>query len=263
MTSRQFWRRFTIVSPIKIIERAGRVIVVEKLDRLTFRNVGSFFEGKPEDYVAGSRVPFGYRNPFLVQAMTELNMIDTMGYGIHRMNDRQVRRYLPLPDYELSEPDAVSLTIYGGVVDPAYTRLLMQRTDLALPDILALDRVQKFLPIPEEVARRLKRANLVEGRRPHLHVAAKVAAVTEDKVDYIRTRAQDDAYYIQLISDYLDKFDSASRRDLERLLLGKLSDALTEEQKVNKVSNLLGKMRRQGIISNAGSRAKPRWIRAL
>jgi len=39
----------------------------------------------------------------------------------------------------------VKLTIYGGVVDAAYTRLLMQMTDLALTDILALDRVQKNL----------------------------------------------------------------------------------------------------------------------
>ena len=43
-------------------------------------------------------VPRRYRNPALVQAMTQLNMIDHLGYGIERMNHSQASRYLPLPD---------------------------------------------------------------------------------------------------------------------------------------------------------------------
>lgn len=43
--------------------------------------------------------------------MTELNMIDTMGYGIHEMHVSQARRYLPLPDYNLGMVHAVRLTI--------------------------------------------------------------------------------------------------------------------------------------------------------
>jgi ATP-dependent DNA helicase RecG len=65
-----------------------------------------------------------YRNPTLVQAMTQLNMIDHLGYGIERMNRSQAGRYLPLPDYDLSEPGLVKLTIYGSVVDESYTRML-------------------------------------------------------------------------------------------------------------------------------------------
>jgi ATP-dependent DNA helicase RecG len=34
----------------------------------------------------GNKIPRRYRNPFLAQAMAELNMIDTMGYGIHEMH---------------------------------------------------------------------------------------------------------------------------------------------------------------------------------
>jgi ATP-dependent DNA helicase RecG len=96
--------------------RSGRVVVTERPDRLCFENEGSFFEGKPDDYVPGTKTPRRYRNPFLAQAMAELNMIDTMGYGIHEMHERQAKRYLPLPDYDLAEACAVKLTIYGGVV---------------------------------------------------------------------------------------------------------------------------------------------------
>jgi len=58
--------------------------------------------------------------------MVSLNMIDTMGYGIHEVYKGQARRYFPLSDYDVDVPDAVKLTIYGGVVDLAYSRLLMK-----------------------------------------------------------------------------------------------------------------------------------------
>jgi len=66
--------------------RNGRIIVTELPDRLIFENEGGFFEGQPGDYIAGNKTPRRYRNPFLAQAMAELNMIDTMGYGIHSIH---------------------------------------------------------------------------------------------------------------------------------------------------------------------------------
>ncbi|MGP5564986.1 RNA-binding domain-containing protein [Vreelandella alkaliphila] len=239
--------------------RNGRVIVIEQPDRLVFENEGVFFEGQPGDYLEGHRVPRKYRNPFLAQAMAELNMIDTMGFGIHDMYARQAKRYFPMPDYDLSEASAVRLTIYGGVVDPAYSRLLIQKTDLPLADILALDRVQKKLPLPDEAITRLRRAGLIEGRKPNLYVSAKVAKATSDKVDYIRTRAQDDEFYAKLLIDYLEKFRHATRSEIDKLLMDKLSDGLSPEQKRTKISNLVTKLRRRGRIHNLGSRGHPVW----
>lgn len=240
-------------------ERNGRIVVTERPATLVFENEGQFFEGQPDDYIEGNKTPRRYRNPFLAQAMAELNMIDTMGYGIHLMHQEQARRYFPMPDYDLSEPGVVRMTVYGGVVDLAYSRLLIQQTDLPLADVLALDRVQKRLPIPEAAAARLKRSGLIEGRKPNLHVSAAVAKVTANKADYIRTRAQDDEFYAKLLMDYLEKFGQASREEINKLLLPKLSDALSPEQKNDKIGNLLTKLRRQGRICNAGSRGHPSW----
>jgi ATP-dependent DNA helicase RecG len=242
--------------------RCGRVVVVERPDRLVFENEGGFFEGQPADYMEGNTIPRRYRNPFLAQAMAELNMIDTMGYGIRDMYRGQVRRYFPLPDYDLNEPGAVKLTLYGGVVDPAYSRLLIQKTNLPLADVLALDRVQKKLPIPAEAANRLRKAGFIEGRKPHLHVAAQIAKATGNKADYIRTRAQDDAFYFKLLMDYLEKYQEAPRAEIDKLLLGKLSEALQGEQKVSKINNLLTKWRRAGWIVNLGSDKGSRWVLA-
>lgn len=239
--------------------RNGRVVVTEQPDRLIFENEGLFFEGQPAEYILGDKTPRRYRNPFLTQAMAELNMIDTMGYGIHLMYRGQVKRYLPLPDYDFSQSNAVRLTLYGGVVDPAYSRMLIQKTDLPLVDVLALDRVQKKLPILNDAATRLRKAGLIEGRKPNLHVSALVANATESKVDYIRTRTQDDEFYTKLLIDYLEQFGQASRAEINKLLMDKLSDALSQEQKEVKIANLLTKLRRNKLILNTGTRSQPLW----
>lgn len=239
--------------------RNGRVVVTERPDRLIFENEGSFFEGQPDEYIEGDKTPRRYRNPFLTQAMAELNMIDTMGYGIHSIYRGQVQRYFPLPDYDLSKASAVKMTLYGGVVDPAYSRLLIQKTDLRLIDILALDRVQKKFPIPDEAAGRLRKAGLIEGRKPNFHVSALVANATASKADYIRTRAQDDEFYAKLLTDYLANFGQANRAEINKLLMGKLSDALSPAQKEDKISNLLTNLRRSGKIANTGARKTPKW----
>ena len=239
--------------------RNARIIVTEKLDRLIFENEGGFFEGAPGDYIEGNKIPRRYRNPFLAQAMAELNMIDTMGYGIHAIHVGQARRYFPMPDYDLSEPHAVKMTIYGSVVDPAYSRMLIRKTDLSLDEILALDRVQKRLPLSDPMIKRLRRNGLIEGRKPNFHVSASVAGATASKADYIRTRAQDDDYYAKLIVDYLSKFGGASRKEIDDLLLDKLSSALSQVQKKNKIGNIISKLRIGGVIHNAGSRAAPEW----
>lgn len=237
----------------------SRVIVTEYVDRLIFVSVGEFFDGEPVEYALDERTPRKYRNPFLVEAMTELNLIDHMGYGIHRMVQDQVRRFLPLPDYDLTVPGEFKLTIPGAVIDESYSRLLMVRTDLPLSDVLALDRVQKGLPISAASAARLRKAKLIEGRVPHRRVSEAIAGATGHLADYVRTRPQTDAHYATLIRDFLERGGSATRADIDALITPLLPDVLEAEQKQNKISNLLTKMRREGSIQNTGSRTKPRW----
>jgi ATP-dependent DNA helicase RecG len=239
--------------------RNGRIVVTEHPDRLLFENEGTFIEGTPQDFLTGEKTPRRYRNPFLVQAMVELGMIDSMGYGIHQMYRGQAARYFPLPDYDLSDPCAVRLTIYGSIVDPAYSRLLIQKTDISLMDVFALDRVQKNLAIDDAAARHLRKVGLIEGRKPNFHVSSKVAKVLSAKADYIRRRALDDEYCKKLILDYLQRFQPATRQDLNSFLMEKLGDVLTEKQKISKVGNLLTRLRRAGKIANSGSRKSPAW----
>jgi ATP-dependent DNA helicase RecG len=240
--------------------RSSRVVVTETIDRLVFESAGEFFEGTPQDYVTERKRPKKYRNPALVQAMAALNMIDSMGYGIYDMQREQAKRYFPMNDYDPFVTDEVRLTVYGNVVDIAYSRVLMEQTSLPLTDILALDRVQKKLPIDDVSMKHLRKAGLVEGRKPNLHIASIAAKTPETRVDYILTRAQDDVFYKKQITDFLREHGSASRDEIDLLLLKKISDGLTETQKVKKIANLLTGMRGSGDIKNIGSKKDSQWV---
>ena len=240
--------------------RQARIIVVEKPDRLIFENAGGFFEGSLDDYLFRDRIPRHYRNRLLAEAMVSLDMIDALGMGIKRMFVAQRKRYFPLPEYDFSQPDIVRMEIMGKLIDENYSRVLIEKADLDLGTVVALDKVQKRKPLTPEELKHLRRLNLVEGRVHALFVASTIAAITGDKAQYIRNRAFDTQHYKKMILDFIREFGSASRADIDSLLKGKLSDILTPEQQATKIKNLLYVMaRKDRTIKNVGSRTKPDW----
>lgn len=238
-----------------------RITVTEKIDKLIFANAGSFFQGNPDDYSAGDKTPDKYRNPWLAQAMVNLGMIDTLGYGIHTMYLSQKNRFFPLPDYLLSESQKVVLQIHGHLIDENYSKMLIERKDLSFSNVVLLDRVQKNLPIKKEAAATLKKEGLIEGRRPNYYVAATVAEVTGEKASYITNRAFDKAWYKDLILEFIKKYNKASRNDIDDLIMDKLSNTLSETQKRTKIRNLLYEMSKKDdtIFNNSKSTNKPEW----
>ena len=240
--------------------RHGRICVVEFPDRVLLTNVGDFLPGDVETVIRQDAPQAIYRNPFLADAMVELNLIDTQGGGIKRMFEAQRRRSFPLPDYDLSDPGQVSVSVTGRILDERYTRLLMERTDLDLAQVMLLDRVQKRLRIGQDEHRRMKSAGLVEGRYPNLIVAAAVAKATGEAGRHIRERGFDKRYYLDLILAVVREHAPASRGEVDQAVIPKLPDRLTPEQKQRRVHNLLQELRRAGTIDNQGSRAQPEWI---
>lgn len=239
----------------------SRILLTERIDRLVFENAGGFFEGKPEDYFSGEQTPSRYRNPWLVQAMVSLNMIDTMGFGIRTMTLSQRSRYFPLPDYSKSELNKVVLEIYGHVIDENYTRLLLENRDLPLTTVVLLDRVQKHQPITDDAAAMLRKGGLIGGRKPNYYAAAQVAKSTGNKSDYIRNRAFDDNYYKDMILAYIAEYGSATRGEVNRLILDKLSSVLDETKKNNKIRNLLYTMsKRDKTIEKTSNKHKEGWV---
>ena len=237
--------------------KAGRIIIVEQSDSLLFTNLGAFYPGSVEEVVIRDAPQEFSANPLLAQAMVNLNMIDTIGSGIKRTFQIQRERNFPLPTYDLSEESRVKVRIFGQILDPNYTRMLISQTELDLQDVIALDKVQKQVPISEEEAKSLKSKKLIEGRRPNVHVSADVASATDTMVDYLKKRGIDKGYCQKMVIELLEKQQEASRSEIESLLLTKLSDALEEGQKKNFIRNLLQEMRREGVIEPvAGKRGR-------
>lgn len=239
----------------------GRINVVEKPEELIFTNLGEFIPKTIENVIERDAPQEYYRNRFLAEAMVNLNMIDTIGSGIKKMFLEQRKRFFPMPDYDLSEPNKVKVTIYGKILDYNYTRMLISHTDLDLSVVIALDKVQKKQRITQEEAKKLRALKLVEGRYPNLYVSAKIAEITGDKTTYIKNKAFDKEHYKQLIISFLRQYKVASRKDIDDLLLDKLSDALNEKQKRKYIGNLLQEMsKKDKTIVNQGSSRYPKWV---
>ncbi|MBN1116288.1 MAG: putative DNA binding domain-containing protein [Bacteroidales bacterium] len=226
----------------------GKINVVEHEDgKIIFINSGKFIPSSIEEVVISDAPEPIYRNPFLVEAMINLNMIDAIGSGIKRMFNIQRKKFFPLPDYEFTA-DKVKLTITGKVVDINYARKVAAIPDLSLADIIALDKVSKSKVLNDNEINQLKNKGLIEGRKPNFHISATVARATGEKADYIKQRGIDDDYCQKIIMDYLKKFGEGKREDFEKVLLDKLPDILDLSQKSNKIKNNLQKLRIQGFI---------------
>lgn len=242
-------------------ELGGRINVVERSDELLFTNLGNFLPGSVENVIATDAPPEKYRNPFLANAMVNLNMIDTIGSGIKKMFNLQRQRYFPLPDYDLSETNRVKVRILGKIIDENYTRLLIKRPGLDLKTIMDLDKVQKGIPLAAQDIKKLRSLKLIEGSKPKIYISAQIASLTDSKSDYIKNRAFNDEYYKDLVISYLKKYKTASRKDIDDLLLDKISSALDQQQKRNKVRNLLyGMSKKAGTIQNNGTSRNPIWV---
>ncbi len=237
----------------------GRVNVVETPNAILITNQGGFLPGSV-DMVIQQDAPLEiYRNPFLAEAMVNLNMIDTQGGGIKRMFQKQRQRFFPMPDYDLTEVERVMVSIPGNILDEHYSRLLMERSDLELWQVVFLDRVQKRQGITHDAHKLLKRAGLVEGRYPNLIIASKVAKLVGQKARHIRERGFNKQYYLVSIEALIREHQPIPRSEIDRLLLDKLPEVLSETQKKSKIHNLMAELARQGRIENRGSRGHPAW----
>ena len=229
-------------------EKGARIIVTENMDSLKFQNDGSFYEGDYKEYITGEKTPKNYRNPALVKAMVNIRMIDTQGYGIHKMFQSQKDRYLPMPDYDLSTADEVTLNLPGTIIDENYSLMLLANQDMSLTDAVLLDQVQKGKPINDNAIKKLRKKGLIEGRKPHLYVSKQIAKTTNTQIEYTLKKGFNDAECQEWIIKALKDHKVLSRKQINELLWNKLPIDYTDTQRLNKIGNLLMRMKREGSI---------------
>lgn len=235
--------------------KGARINVVEfEDDHLLFSNYGSFLPKSIEDVVLKDSPEEVYRNPFLVEAMKNLDMIETQGGGIRKIFNFQRQRFFPMPDYDLSD-GKVKVNITGKILNEDFARILIKNPSLALQDIILLDKVQKKKPVTDDELKYLKKFRFIEGRKPNIYLSFKVIKPINDeelKAEYIANRSFDDSHFKEMILEYLKKFGKAKRSTIDNLIIPKLSAALNEKQKKSKMGNLLSALRIEGKIKTIG-----------
>ena len=238
-----------------------RITMVETPDSVTFSNGGFFLPGTLRNAIEQNGPQKFYRNYVLCQGMVNFNMIDTIGRGIRKVFTEQQKRFFPMPDYRIDQAKKeVTVKIYGKLLDEKYYRLLKANSTLSLDDCIALDFVQKHEQIDKDVATRLKKLHLVEGRYPKLFLSEYVVKTTDNnelKTEYIKNRSFNDSHFKDMIVSYIRSFGGATRGELNTLLSSKLSDVLTNEQKIRKIGNLLSALKKDGIIQLS---EKKKWV---
>jgi len=238
----------------------GRINIVEREDaQLIFTNLGEFLPGSIETVIESDEPPEYYRNNLLAHAMVNYNMIDTVGSGIKRMFRLQREKFFPMPDYDLSS-GKVKATLTGKVLDTDFARVLAKNPDLSLEEIILLDKVQKRKPLTDVELKLLRDKGLIEGRKPNIIISVKVAQSTGQKAAYTRNKAFSNKEYFAWIIQGIRDHGSLSRKDIEELLLDRLSDLYDEKQKKIKINNLISDLRTKNVIENIGSDAKPKWV---
>ena len=151
-----------------------------------------------------------------------------------------------MPKYDISN-NYVVCEIQGKILDENFAKILVNNSSLTLQDIILLDKVQKHKPITDDALTRLRSKGYVEGRKPNVYLSAKLAKDSKNpglKSSYIKNKGFNDSYFKNLILEFIQKYGRASRTELEELLMDKLSDAMSEQQKINKITNLLASLRK-------------------
>ncbi|GHT24744.1 hypothetical protein AGMMS4957_18290 [Bacteroidia bacterium] len=229
--------------------KSSRIIVLEYNNKLIVENAGSFIPDSVEEVIHYNRPQPYYRNLFLVNAMVNLNMIDTIGSGIKKIFTIQRERFFPLPTYDISGEDHTEVTIHGELINENYSRQLKKHPELSLDDVIALDKVQKRLPVSEDDITRLRELKLVAGWASELQIAGNYSKITY----------QD---YKQMILDLIiTQNGSATREDIVNLIMPTLSPDEPMAKKLRKITNIVAKLSKQeGIIKNTSNTDKyPVW----
>ena len=243
--------------------KCARIEVVEfEDDHIVFKNYGSFLPKSVEDVITKDCPESIYRNTFLVEAMRNLNMIETEGGGIKKMFLKQKMRFFPMPEYDLGN-NHVRVEIIGKVIDEEFAKLLSKNPQLSLPDIIMLDKVQKHKTITEDEIRYLRKKRFIEGRKPNFYLSENVVKSIDNKklkAEYIKNRNFDDTHYKEMIINYIKKYKKANKTDIGNLILDKLSPVLSEKQKQSKVTNLLSSLRIDGKIECIKEKKEWFWI---
>jgi len=230
--------------------KSSRIIILEYNNRLFFQNAGGFLPGSIEEVIRYNSPQEYYRNPFLANAMVNLNMIETIGSGIRKIFSIQRERFFPMPTYDISDENHTKVTVHGELLNSNYTNILFANPDLSFDDVIALDKVQKKLPVNKAEVVRLRSLKLVKGRSAMLEI------VGDDNSNGLNNKDLK-----RMVLDFILEKEAATKDEIEAFLLPLLPAYMTVSKKQKKISNLIAELsfQERKILNSSPSKKFAIW----
>lgn len=236
------------------------IYVNEFEDRLEFVGEGTFLSKYYRDIQGGKGGT--YRNVALYHTMVKHGLLGESREVFSRAQQVQCEKGLPMPIYDVDNPNSIRITLYGKVLDQNYKELLTSKKDLDLHTIFLLDKVQKQENISKEEYQSLRKKGLVEGRYPNIFVSYKIAGATNAKTSYVKNKGLGDDVYKKVLINALKTMGTATVRELYGVLKGALPEVMDKKQQSRKISNLLQAMKKEGVVKSKGTGQAARWYLA-
>lgn len=156
------------------------------------------------------------------------------------------------------------LEIYGHYIDENYSKKLIEQGDLLeLTDVILIDKVQKNQPISDNAIKRLKQKHLIEGRKPQFYISEEIATILDEKAEYTLNKGLDNEILETFILKHINTHGFATRKEIDTLLLNKLPNYLSDQQKKRRLSNMIQNLKERNLIKNIGTRSLPKWVEVV
>ena len=253
--------------------RLGTTYVQWHADHLLIASPGGFPVGITQDNIlVHEPVP---RNPRLAEVFNRIGLVEQSARGVDRIYEGQARLGHALPDYTMSDAQAVRLRLSGGGANLPFVRLLAlleRRLDrrMTLEEVLPLhlaytmrrvtaEDVQRTLQRPIAYSRSLLE-KMVEmgvlerqGRRTHTYLlAAAQYRILGQSVEYVRARGLDDIQQENMIRQFVEAHGSITRKQAASLCMAEDLEAKA----------ILKRLANAGALALVGERRNARYIMA-
>ncbi len=237
----------------------GSVWIRQFPRRLEIESPGGFPEGVTTENILYRQHP---RNRRLAEALARCGFVERAGQGADLMFRECVREGKALPDYHRSDASAVSLTLHGQVRDPRFIRFLERIAEetgesFSVPDLVALAYVHDGEPVPDHLARAVKRllasAVIEQVSRGKLVLSRRFYRFLRRPGEYTRKRGLDHETNKELLLAHVVSAGAEGTRmeELQQVLPSK-----TRAQ----VKHMIRELRDEGRVHLVGQRRAARWF---
>lgn len=227
-------------------EAGGTIDLVERdRESITVSSKGSFPSISPESFVTSRPQVMHGRNAFLRKAMASVGLVPSSYSGIRSMYLSQAHRHFPMPRFDIRD-DSVSVTIPGRRYGQ-YCRLLDERGDLSISDMVDLDRFSNGAYLPDRRIGEFVRRGIMTSSSGMACIADQSADRSADSLPGTDRDA---------IIAMMEERGSVSRADVVGLLRSRDRMSLSDDRLAVRSTNLLQSMRREGTVRKVDGSTK-------